>query len=259
MDSRPIGVFDSGIGGISILKELVKTLPNEKFIYFGDSANAPYGTKDKVEIHALVCKVTDYLLSRDCKALVIACNTATSVSAHTLRETHPDIPIVGVEPALKPAVLSKPHPRVLVMATHVTLTEHKFLNLMSQYTDTADILTCQCNGLVEYIEQGVLDGPELESYLRSTLAPYITPLPDAVVLGCTHYPFIKPTVQKIFGDTVQLFDGSLGTAKELKRRLELNDLSASDTTYKDIKEQVEIINSLNTDYIIDLSYKLLQK
>lgn len=224
MDTRSIGIFDSGLGGISVLRDMVQLMPNENYIYYGDSANAPYGTKKPSDILALSKGCTDFLLARDVKAIVIACNTATSVAAEAIRREHPDIPIIGIEPALKPAVLWKEHDRVAVMATPATLSLPKFCQLMKQFSRQAVIYPIPCPGLMEYVERGIFDGEELEAFVHGLLDPYVERGIDAVVLGCTHYPFVEKVIQRVVGDEVKLFAGSHGTAMELARRLKLSDL-----------------------------------
>ena len=148
-NTAAIGVFDSGVGGISVLRELVAQMPNENYIFFGDSKNAPYGTKTLEEVQKLTCADAEYLLSRGVKALVVACNTATSAAIRILREKYADMPVIGIEPALKPAVHAGGHPRVLVMATPMTLREEKFHALMQRFESDAEILRLPCPGLVE--------------------------------------------------------------------------------------------------------------
>lgn len=222
--NSPIGVFDSGMGGVSVLRKLSRIMPGEDFIYFGDSANAPYGTKTKEEIKNLTEKAFDYLRKRGCKAAVIACNTATSAAAKYLREKHPDYPIIGLEPALKPAALSMDYPTVLTMATPLTLKEEKFNLLMKQYEDKAEFIKLPAPELVRFIESGELDSPEEIAYLEEILAPYTGNKVDAVVLGCTHFPFARKTIQKILGDEVLVFDGGLGAARQCRRVLESKNL-----------------------------------
>lgn len=221
MDKKqcPIGVFDSGVGGISVLRELVALMPNENYIFYGDSKNAPYGTRTLEEVQKLTCADARYLLARGVKALVVACNTATSAAINILRETYPDMPVIGIEPALKPAVLSKARPRVLVMATPMTLREEKFHNLMQKFEQDAVILPLPCPGLVEFVERGDLESVELEQFLRELFAAYRAEPVDCVVLGCTHYPFVKKAIQKVLGEQVLIFDGGEGTARETRRRL----------------------------------------
>lgn len=251
-NALPIGVFDSGVGGISILKELVKLMPNENFIYYGDSANAPYGTKSLEQVTDLVCKDAEYLYEKGVKALVVACNTATSVGIKILRARYHEVmPVIGIEPALKPAVLSKEHPIVLVMATPMTLREQKFHNLMKQFMEQAEIVPLPCPGLMEFVERGELSSKALENYLRELFLPYDKV--DAVVLGCTHYPFVKEMIRKVVGNEVMIFDGGEGTARETKRQLETWGLV--NTSVK--AGEVIFENSTNRQELLDLSRRLL--
>ena len=222
MDKRnlPITFFDSGVGGISVLREAVALMPRENFSYFGDSANAPYGTKSVDEIRALTLSHAERFRRQGTKALVIACNTATSAAISSLREIHTDIPVIGIEPALKPAALMSEHPTVIVMATPLTVSAAKFNNLLGHYSDKADVIPLGCPGLMEFVEDGSLDTPRLRNYLQELLRPYLDRCsPDAIVLGCTHYPFVKPLIRQIAGENVRIFDGGPGTARELQRRL----------------------------------------
>ena len=220
----PVGVFDSGMGGVSVLRKLCRVMPGEDFIYFGDSANAPYGTKSKEEIRILTEKAFDYLRKKRCKAVVIACNTATSAAAKHLRAKYPDYTIIGLEPALKPAALSMDYPRVLAMATPLTLKEEKFNSLMAQYEDKAEFIKLPAPKLVEFIESGEFDSAEEIAYLEEILAPYSGNKVDAVVLGCTHFPFARKNIQRILGDEVLVFDGGLGAARQTRRVLEAKSL-----------------------------------
>ncbi len=241
-DTRPIGVFDSGVGGISVLSELVNLMPYENYIYFGDSANAPYGTKTFKEVQALTMATADYLVSSGCKCLVIACNTITAAAVDLLRIVYSDIPIIGIEPAVKPAVEAIPGGNVLVMATSVTLHEEKFHHLMEEYVDKAHIMTIACPGIVEFVERGETSGPNLDAYLRGLLAPYLCEKqhPDAVVLGCTHYPFVKDSIKSILGKKTYIVDGGNGTARETRHQLEAHGICAS-------KANVGKINFNNSD------------
>ncbi len=218
-DIRPIAVFDSGVGGISVLKELVALMPEENYIYYGDSANAPYGSKPVETVRHLATNCVEHLMAMGAKAVVIACNTATSIAAESLRKKHKDVPIIGVEPALKPAVLSSEHPTVAVMGTPITLQEEKFHRLMQAFSDQATILPVVCDRLAAMIEGGTLEGEELSTYLQTLFAPYRGKTLDAVVLGCTHYPFVRKAIKAVVGKDVRLFDGGAGTARETKRRL----------------------------------------
>ncbi len=218
--SSPVAVIDSGIGGITVLRKLYKLMPNEDFIYFGDSANAPYGVRTKEEIRELTVSAAEKLMERGAKAVVIACNTATSAAAAYLREKYPDYIFIGLEPAIKPAALSKENPRVLVLATPLTLKEEKFDILMDSLKDKASFIKLPAPDLVRYIESGNLDSPAEIEYLEKILGPYKDNKVDAVVLGCTHFPFARKSIMKILGDNVQVFDGGPGAAKHCRRLLE---------------------------------------
>ncbi len=217
--SGTIAVFDSGIGGISVLRELVKVMPNEDFLYFGDSLHAPYGTRSLDEVRSLTLNHAKELFDAGAKGLVIACNTATSAAVRTLRDLYPEIPIVGIEPALKPAVEWMEHPKVLVMATPMTIREEKFQNLMHRYEERADIIPLPCPGLMDFVERGDLEGNDLRKYLNELLFEFRQNPVDAAVLGCTHYPFAGKLIQECLG-SAKIFDGGEGTAREMKRRLQ---------------------------------------
>ncbi len=217
-----IGVFDSGLGGISVLKALVKELPGESFVYYGDSAHNPYGEKTFEQILGYSRQIVSKLLDDGAKAIVIACNTATSVAAATLRTELPGVSIVGVEPALKPAAEAHPHGRILVMATPVTLRLAKFHHLAEEYASGCEVVAVPCEGLAHRIEQGNLDAPDLLELLYDLVGEYRGGI-DAVVLGCTHYPFAERQIRAVLGD-VPFFDGSVGTARHLHDLLEQDGL-----------------------------------
>ena len=217
--AAPVAVFDSGIGGIGVLQELKKALPHENFLYFGDTANAPYGTRPKEEILALVERHAARL-QRRAKALVLACNTATAVAAEALRLCYRDLPIIGIEPAVKPATLCKTHPTVLILATPTTLAGHKLADLQAAYGQSATFIGCAAPELVTLIEDGHLDDDLTAAYLKALLTPLLQGnVPDAVVLGCTHFPFAKAAISRFFGGVVPFFDGAEGTAREAARRM----------------------------------------
>ena len=218
MKTAPIAVFDSGVGGISVLRELVALLPNENYLYFGDSANAPYGEKSTEEVRLLTQEAAKMLFDRGAKALVVACNTATSAAIHILREKYPEKIIIGIEPALKVATDRFPTGHIGIMATAVTLREEKLANQLERFPQ-AKVERIPAPGLVELIEQGKADSSETKGLLGKVLAPYVGKL-DALVLGCTHYPFVRDAVENILGDKTQLLDGGAGTARQTKRCLE---------------------------------------
>ena len=241
----PIAVFDSGIGGISVLKELCAALPCENFIYFGDTANAPYGVKSAHEVRALTFCAYESLKQRGIKAFVIACNTATSVAVADLREKYPNDIIIGIEPALKPAALCKEQPTVAVLATPLTLKEAKFASLLERFKDSARIIPFACPGLVEFVERGEIEGEGLESFLSELLEPLKSEKLDAVVLGCTHYPFVRESISAILGKDVLVFDGGQGTARETARRLMAEGLCKEDKS----GTRIDFIDSSYPDQI----------
>lgn len=254
-NGKPIGVFDSGVGGISVLRELVKQMPSEDYIYFGDSANAPYGTKPPDVVKKLTMDNVRFLLDSGAKSIVVACNTATSAAVAELRKIYPDIPLVGIEPAIKPAVLYKKDSCVAVMATPMTLKQEKFQKLMARYKDMADIIPLPCPGLMEFVERGNLDSEELAGYLRKLFCTLNHKKIDSVVLGCTHYPFLKNAIQKAVGNEVVIFDGGEGTAREMKRRLSEAGLLNNRT----VKGKTSFINSRNTEEELKLCRYLLHQ
>lgn len=251
----PIGFVDSGLGGLSVLREAVRLMPNEDFIYFGDSANAPYGTKEQEVIRELTFRAVERLLAYGIKGLAVACNTATSAAVRPLRLRYPQLPIVGIEPAIKPAVEDWHGGRILVMATPMTIRQNKYRRLLQEYQSQAEIVSVPCEGLMEFVEEGNIDGAELDTYFEEHLAPYLTEDTETIVLGCTHYPFLKHHIRSFLGDRqIALIDGSLGTSKELKRRLAQKGLLKE----TDTEGNVVIYNSSPKQEMIELSYKLLR-
>ena len=215
---RPIGVFDSGVGGVSVLRELVKLMPGENYLYFGDSANAPYGEKTTPQVQELTLAAAKAMVEKGVKAMVIARNTATSAAIHLLRAQYPDMVVIGIEPALKVAADMYPEGRIGVMATSVTLREEKFRNQTERFPN-ARIYPIPAPGLVEQIESGKLRDDSTRALLESLLLPYQNQL-DALVLGCTHYPFAAELIGEILGPGTVLLDGGAGTARQTKRCLE---------------------------------------
>ena len=248
----PIGVFDSGVGGVSVLKELVRILPNENFLYIGDSKNAPYGTKSHEEIFVHAQSCADILIEKGVKALVVACNTATSVCIENLRKKYTELPIIGIEPALKPAVMSKENPVVVVMATPLTLKEKKFANLCKKFESKADIIPLPCPGLMDLVEEGHTCDDVAESFLKDVFSSTGRNTFDAVVLGCTHYPFVKGVIAKLHPETL-IFDGGEGTARQVKRLLTRYGLRSE----RSEKGSVVFENTLGSEKINELATKLM--
>ena len=245
-----IAVFDSGVGGISVLRQLRKIMPNERYLYFGDSANAPYGSRPTAEVRALAMQAAEYLIGKGIKALVVACNTATAAAIENLRHTYPELIVVGIEPALKLAADRFPGGCVGVLATPVTLREEKFQHLVETSSNHCQVIRLPAPGLSDLVEQGKANSSESESLLRSILTPWVSKM-DALVLGCTHYPFAAETIAGIMGDSTVLLDGGEGTARETRRRL-----AEADLLY-DGPGLIRWENSLNSPVINALSLKLM--
>lgn len=226
-----IGIMDSGVGGISVLRKAVELLPNENFIYFGDNANAPYGPKPLEEICRLSACAIDRLLKQEVKALVLACNTVTSAYGETLR-SRVSIPVIGMEPAVKPASLARSGGVVLALATKATLSLEKFSRLMEAHGE--GVIPVEGKGLVELVEAGKADGEEAHAALAALFAPYMDCQVDGVVLGCTHYPFLRRQIEHFFPNA-QIFDGREGTVRQLHHRLEETGLLTTRTTPGEVR------------------------
>ena len=227
---KAIGIFDSGLGGLSVLKRLKEELPKEDFIFFGDQKHAPYGEKSEEEVRSLSLSAYRFLQERGVKATVIACNTATSAAAPYLRELFPEDIIIGMEPAVKPAVehlqtfkdrVSRNNPpKILIMATEHTIKGERLQQLISRFAHPSQFLLLPSPGIVRILEAGKGDSPEMQDYLQKLLFPYRKETISSVVLGCTHYPFVQGQIQKALPYPLVFFDGAEGTAKETRHRLE---------------------------------------
>jgi len=211
-----IGILDSGVGGVSVLQKAVELLPNENFIYFGDNANAPYGPRSPEEIRSLSAKAVGHVLDHDVKAIVLACNTMTAAYAAELRKDA-RIPVIGMEPAVKPASFARNKGYILAMATKATLRLDKFSRLMELYGQ--NVIPVEGTGLVEIVESGNADSPEATETLRCIFMPYMHRQIDGIVLGCTHYPFLRRQIETFFPGAA-IFDGREGTVRQLRRLLE---------------------------------------
>jgi glutamate racemase len=220
---KAVGVFDSGVGGLSVLSQIRKYLPGEHLVYVADSAYIPYGCKTSEDVRDRCLLVAKFLLNQNIKALVVACNTATSMAVHTLR-TELDIPVIGMEPPVKPAVHGSREGVVGVLATSGTLNSDRFNRLRLRFAVQAELFVQPCPGLVELIEQGDLQTDQMRNLLASYLQPLLDEGVDTLVLGCTHYPFILPLIRQIAGDSVSIVDTGDAIARELKRQLHTHSL-----------------------------------
>ncbi len=216
MNAHPIGLFDSGVGGLSVWREVARQLPHEDLVYLADQAHCPYGARPLPEIRSLSLRATEFLLQRGAKVVVVACNTASAAALDTLRAQHPAIPFVGMEPAIKPAAVDSRTGRIGVLATPGTLAGSLFSRTRERLEDI-DILTETPEGLVEKIEAGELDTPETAALLRRAIEPLRAAGVDEIVLGCTHYPFVAPLIREIAGPAVRLQDPSAAIARQVAR------------------------------------------
>lgn len=248
-----IGIFDSGMGGISVLADIIRYLPNEKYIYYGDSGNAPYGIKTPEEVKKLCIDICDFFIDKGVKAIVVACNTATSAAIKELREKY-SIPVIGMEPALKPAVTLQSKGKIVVMATSMTLKEEKFKALMNKYGQERAIVKLPCPKLVELIEKGSLQNEEVEASIKECFNGIKIDEVSSIVLGCTHYVFLKDDIKKFVGDNINIIDGNEGTARHLRNVLKQKEL-LKDTVEEEIV--LDIYNSKDDQGILDLSKQLL--
>ena len=224
-----VGVFDSGLGGLSVLSVLRHTLPNHPLLYVADSGHAPYGERSDEFVTDRTLAVGHHLLASGAKVLIVACNTATAVAVAALRERWPDVPVVGVEPAIKPAVKASAAGRIGVMATPATLRSGKFQRLLEAHGRNATIVQQPCPGLAGEIERGDLDSPELIAMVESFCAPLRAANVDTVVLGCTHYPFVRRHIQAAVGPSVELIDTAWPVSQQAARMLGVGD-SGIDST-----------------------------
>ncbi len=215
-----IGIFDSGSGGLSVYRELIKLLPEEQYHYYSDNAHCPYGEKSPQYIQARGRAITDFLLAQGADIIVVACNTATGAAIATLRESYPQIPFVGMEPAVKPAALGTRSGVIGVLATAGTLKGSKYLKTRGLYQDDVRIVEHVGQGFVELVESGRLDGPEAEATVRASLQPLLDAGADTIVLGCTHYPFLQPLIQRLAGPAVRIIDPAPAVARQCVRVLQ---------------------------------------
>lgn len=217
---RTIGVFDSGVGGLSVLQHIREALPEANLIYVADSGHVPYGDKSPAYIEARALALTRFLIGQGAEAIVIACNTATAAAAHALRVKDNKLPIIGMEPAVKPAVAATKVGVVGVLATVGTLESARFAALLDKHAGNVRIVTQGCPGLVEAVERGDLQGIEVRLLVERYTAPLLAAGADTIILGCTHYPFLAPLIREVAGEDIILIDTGAAVARELKRRVE---------------------------------------
>lgn len=218
-DDRPIGIFDSGIGGLTVTARIRQALPAERLLYFGDSAHVPYGPRGLEQVRAFSFAITEALLARGAKAIVIACNTASAAALRALREAHPDIPFIGMEPAVKPAVEHTRTGVVGVIATVATFQSALYASIVERFAQGVEVLHQPCPGLVKQVEAGEFDSPRTEQMLRGWLEPMLSRRIDALVLGCTHYPIVRPLIERIVGPDVRVIDPAPAVARQVERLL----------------------------------------
>lgn len=223
MNNNPIGVFDSGIGGLTVLKKIIEILPNEKYIYYADTDNVPYGIKPKEEVKKYINEAVDFLISKNVKAIVVACNTATSIAVKELRQKY-TIPIIGIEPAAKPAIENRGSKKVLIMATPTTIKEEKLKYLLESLNAEENVDLIAMPKLVEFAENKDFKSDHVKQYIKDQLQAYNLEDYSELVLGCTHFPFFKEILSEIFPKDTQIIDGSQGVANRLKSILEENNL-----------------------------------
>ncbi|MDP5106227.1 MAG: glutamate racemase [Polaribacter sp.] len=247
-----IGIFDSGVGGTSIWKEIKTLLPNENTIYLSDSKNAPYGEKSKQNIIDLSIKNTDFLLHQNCKLIVVACNTATTNAIKVLRQKY-KIPFIGIEPAIKPAALKTKTNKIGILATKGTLNSELFAQTSSTFREHVIIKETIGTGLVELIEEGRINSTEMTELLNTYLQPMLENEVDCLVLGCTHYPYLIPQIRKIIGDQIQIIDSGEAVAKQTKSILEKHELL--NTNSKKGKHQFYVNKSKKTLEILLNKYE----
>lgn len=222
----PLGILDSGVGGLSVLRHLRARLPAEHMIYVADQAHIPYGPRPASEILSFTAEITRFLVQRGSKLIVVACNTATAAALDDLRLMFPDVPFVGMEPAVKPAALATRSGKVGVLATPSTLNSNRYAGLMARYAGGIQVYEDPCRGLVQLIEAGALNAPETRDLLRGVVEPMLSEGVDTLVLGCTHYPFIRPLLEEISGEDVAIIDPAPAVARHTQFVLQQHLLTA---------------------------------
>jgi len=251
--NQPIGVFDSGVGGLSVLRAMRGLMPEEPVIYFGDQGHVPYGPRPMEQVRAFSEAITRFLLGQDAKLIVVACNTASAAALHHLRYTFPDVSFVGMEPAVKPAAEHTQSGLVGVLATPATFQGALYASVLERFANGVQVLQHTCPGLVGQIEHGDLDGEQTRTILEDALRPMLDQGIDTVVLGCTHYPFVIPLIEQIVGENVRVIDPAPAVAKQAKRLLAAGEIKNPMGN----RASVQFYTSGGADSLIPLLPKLL--
>jgi glutamate racemase len=257
---QPIGIFDSGVGGLSVLRPIQALFPNEQLLYFADQAHVPYGSRSLAEIRRYSEEITRFLLSEGAKIVVVACNTASAAALNTLRKTLPQVHFVGMEPAVKPAALETRSGKVGVLATENTFSSPRYAQLMSRFAQDVEVIENPCRGLVPLIESGYVAATDTEALLRKVLDPMLASGVDTLVLGCTHYPFVRPLIERIIeenatGARVTIIDPAPAVARQMGRVLTRRQLLAPAGQ----RGSVRLFTSARSQSLADLSEQLLGK
>lgn len=252
-NNAPVGVFDSGAGGISVLRELVKILPNESFIYFADSANCPYGPKQPERIIELSNCISKFLLNKGCKTIVVACNTATAAAIDFLRENY-SIPFIGMEPAIKPASINTRTKSIGVLATAGTFKGRLYIETSRKYASDVNVCYQIGEGLVELVESGMANSEESEKLLRKYIEPMLDCNIDHIVLGCTHYPFLRTVLEKIIPESITIIDPAPAVARQTEKVLKENGLLSTTKN----SSSIELYSSGSTEILKNLIEKNIQ-
>ena len=250
----PIGIFDSGLGGISVLRAIRKQMPEESVIYFGDQGHIPYGSRPMGQIRTFSETITKFLLEKNAKVIVVACNTASAAALKYLREKFPDVQFVGMEPAVKPAAEHTQTGKVGVLATPATFQGALYASVVERFANGVELFQNTCPGLVQEIEQGNLNGEETRRILEDALIPMLEKNIDTVVLGCTHYPFVIPLIQKIVGENVRVIDPAPAVARQTGRLLEARGMA----NQSDSKGDVNFYTSGDPDALRFMLPKMLE-
>ena len=245
MNNNPIGIYDSGFGGLSVWRELYRALPNESLVYLGDGKNCPYGSQPPEQIMQYATQSVERLLERGCKMIVVACNTATAVAIKYLRDMYPAVPFVGLEPAVKPACLTTKSGVVGVVATERSLQGEKFLTTLARYGEGVEVVKVVGQGFVEAVESDAESLPQTEMLVRQTIEPIIEAGADVIVLGCTHYPFLRAVIDRVIGDrAVRVIDSGEAVEKRVESLLDEYDMRAA----TDNKAQYDFITYADEAY-----------